>query len=128
MKPHPFVLRSIYFVYPKTQEKQQSLRFAQSFLNDGTFIYRVLYTITNSVFTLLKIIIIIKNKTQLIKFHDTNKRQNNSCYYSIYKIRKTFKSIIAKIIPVVRALVKIVMSKQLVVINKMCLGRIIAYL
>ena len=57
-------------------------------------------------FTLLKIII-IETKIQLIKFHDTNKSQNNSCY-RIYKIRKTFKQILAKIIVVVRALVKIV--------------------
>ena len=71
MKPHSFVLRIIYFLQSKTQEKQQPLRFAYSFLNDGTFIYRALYTII-LFFTLLKIII-IDTKIQLSKFHDKQK-------------------------------------------------------
>ena len=107
MKPHSSFLRIIYLLNPKTQEKQHLLRFAYSFLNDWTFIYRALYTMISSVFYIVKITI-TNNKIQLIKFNDTDKRQNNGCYYSIYKISKTFKNILAKIIVLVKALVKIV--------------------
>ena len=61
----------------------------------------------SSVFYIVKITI-TNNKIQLIKFNDTDKSQNNGCYYSIYKISKTFKNILAKIIVLVKALVKIV--------------------
>ena len=72
MKPHSFVLRIIYFLHSKTQEKQQPLRFAYSFLNDGTFIYRALYTII-LFFTLLKIIHYYRHKNPIIKIHNKQK-------------------------------------------------------
>ena len=56
MKPQTtfFRLAERMFFVPQDIRKAKSLRFAQSFLIDGTFIYRALYTITNLVFYIVK--------------------------------------------------------------------------
>ena len=55
MKPHSFVLRIIYFLHSKTQEKQQPLRFAYSFLN----LYWPLYLYSIVLFAILSLNIYI---------------------------------------------------------------------